>query len=407
MLLTWPMVPPFTFLRPAAQPPPCPLDDYSAFVLLCQILGGSYNEQRKNTIFATPDTIKTILTTAESERVLPALHEAVVLNHAADLPKSYRAILAVQYEANRRRNLMMHRALIALGEAAASVRLEFAVLKGAAWVMEDISGAPWRWLLDIDLLVDPRQYGRTPQLLEALGCQRAFESRRFDVNFHHAPYRYPDGDFTIEVHRHLGWKHALLPPDGVLACARRVAPGLLLPAPWHRAFHAIIHWQVQDCGRSRATTPLKDILEVARFLARPDVDWAALAAHARKVRATDACESAVALASALLGAPVPREIATAEKGERHVVRALVRRASPLRTWFATQLWRAATLWRCEKVAYRTAISGGKPAIVAMVVWSRRIAQLPILAVRLIGIIARALFLWARGRVVYTEKFIRR
>jgi hypothetical protein len=189
----------------------------------------------------------------------------------------------------------------------------------------------------------------------------------------------------LEVHRHLGWRHLLLPPEILLADARAVAPGLLLPAPWARAFHAIMHWQIQDHGGSRRTLPLKEVLEIARFLARTDVDWAALSVRAELLRVGDECTQAIASAALLLNASVPGEIALQPASERWVARSIARRASPLGTWLATQIWRAGTLWRCEKVAYRCALRGMKPAAIHRAVWGARAVRLPLLAVRAIGI----------------------
>jgi hypothetical protein len=164
----------------------------------------------------------------------------------------------------------------------------------------------------------------------------------------------------------------------------------------------MIHWQMQDFGFSRKTTPVKDIVEVSRFLGRSDIDWPTLCSHARVAGATRACEAAVALASALLAAPVPDLVSVSERGRRHVERSLAHRASPLRTWFATQAWRAGTLWRCEKVAYRLALEGAAPATISAAVWASRVARLPLLVVRAMRIGVRGALLWLRRRRVHAR-----
>jgi hypothetical protein len=293
----------------------------------------------------------------------------------------------------------LRRALLDLGQAGAAADIHFVALKGAAWLLEDEAGcAGWRQMLDLDVLVHPERYDAAPPLLERLGYRQASQSKRYVVNFHHAPYRHPSIDVTLEVHRHVGWRHELMPTSAIIASARSSAPGLALPAPWIRAFHAIIHWQVLDHGGSRGTLPLKEIVEVARFLARPDVDWPVLADHAAAVGARAACECAVASAAQLLGAPVPPRLAPSAAARGWVETSMARRNSALRTWVATQMWRAGTLWWCEKVAYRCALRGLDPVVIAIVVWAARIARLPLLAVRAIGIAARALAWATRLRI---------
>ncbi len=343
------------------------------------------------------DAFAAIVTQADHERVLPALHLALTgrFDNAA---KFWRAVLAKAHQDNRQRNAKIRSALRELGEAAAVANLRLAALKGAAWILEDETDyAAWRWMIDFDVLVDSEEFDRMPSLLGRLGYGPASESKRYRNNFHHAPYWRPNIPITIEVHRHLGWRHQLLAPEIVFGSARAVAPGLLSPAPWCRAFHAIIHWQIQDLGLSRSTVRLKDVVEIARFLARGDVDWDRVAAHARAVGSFAACEAAVALAAELLGAPVPNALTPGRTARRHVARALSVRTSPIRTWLATEIWRAGTLWRCEKIAYRLAIRGATKRRIWMTIWTARMARLPILAVRAIGIVARAIVRCARRR----------
>jgi hypothetical protein len=91
-----------------------------------------------------------------------------------------------------------------------------------------------------------------------------------------------------------------------------------------------------------------------------------------------------------LGAPLPDELPVSAFGRRHVALALARKMSPLRTWLAREKWRAGTLWRCEKIAYRSAIRGAGPAATTAAVWTGRVVRIPILFSRAIAIFARAL-----------------
>jgi hypothetical protein len=376
-----------------------PRHEDETFRLLCASLGRRGVPAR----FAlasevNSETFAALQALAETERVLPALYDALANRHAAQVAKPMRVISAVHREANRRRNGAIRAALLELGEAAAAQGFALAALKGTAWVIEDgDNAAAWRSMLDMDVLVDAKRFDDIPSFLSRLGYVRLSNDARYDINFHHAPYARSDGVAMVEVHRHLGWRHHLLAPGIIFDRVRPVAAGLLLPAPWCRAFHAIIHWQIQDFGISRATMPLKDVLEIDRFLARSDVDWAALAVHAGAVGAMEACEAAIALAVDLFGASRPDEIPLRAFGRRHVALAFLRKASPWRTWLAREKWRAGTLWRCEKLAYRCGINGAHPATIHAAVWAGRLVRLPYLFVRAVAIIARALTMLASDR----------
>jgi hypothetical protein len=368
------------------------------FRLLCAVLTNQGVGCLDQEGLRNPAAMAALIKLAQDERVGPALHEVVAAHPDWEIAASARAMLAQRWQQNVQRNVLMRGMLLELAEAGAAAGLEFLALKGAAWFTEDAIGAAgWRSILDIDVLVDQRHFEAVPALLQRLGYQRASESRRFHVNFHHAPYGRPGTDVTIEVHRHLGWRHHLLSPEIVFASAKYAAPGLLLPAPWCRALHAIIHWQIQDCGLSRCTTPVKEILEVARFLARPDVDWTSVLAHAGVAGASKACTAAIVLASELLAAPLPQRFALGSDASKHIRRSLARRSSPISTWLATEMWRAGTLWRCEKIAYRRFLCGAKPPTIAAAVWLGRAARLPYLTARGLTIAARYVDLRIRQR----------
>jgi Uncharacterised nucleotidyltransferase len=364
--------------------------ELGAFEHLCRILSARCSPAHAVGSL-TPAAWTAVLALSEQERVSASLHEAVAARFSGIVPKAERAVLATQYEVNRRRNAALRRALLELGEAGASSGFQFAALKGAAWLIEDEDDcAAWREMLDLDVLVHPRHYELMPHFLESMGYVLGTRLKRYQNNFHLAPYSHPTLPAVLEVHRHLGWYHHLLSPEILLASSAPVAPGLLLPAPWARAFHAIVHWQIQDHGAFRGTLPPRHVVEVARFLARPDVDWAKVRAHADAVGAADACEFALASAAILLQAPLPCEITPRRAAQLWVARSMARRASPMRTWLVTQMWRAGTLWRCEKVAYRWALRGSAPAVIVFAVWAARIVRLPLLAVRAATIAVQAL-----------------
>jgi hypothetical protein len=370
------------------------LYDDEVFRLVCSTLGssgppGTFAHRTELNAQLLP--AMTALTAAE--RVLPAFDDALVVRHGANVAKEIRAVCAVRLEKNRRRNVTIRGALLELGRAAAKEGFAFAALKGMAWVLEDVdNAAPWRWMIDVDVLVPKKHFPGAPIFLQRLGYAVFVEDVRYRKNFHLPPYAKTNSLATVEVHRHIGWRHQLLPPETIFEWATPIADGLVLPAPWCRAYHAFIHWQLQDFGITRATMPLKEIVEVDRFLRRADIDWRALAAHARSTGTLKACEAAIALASTFLGSPRPEEIPATDFGSRHVSRALLRKSSPWRSWIARETWRAGTLWRCDKIAYSAAIGGAGPVKTQVAVWTGRLLRLPLLAGRFAGVVGRALMM---------------
>lgn len=343
-------------------------------------------------VLSDPNRIAALIQEARRERVLPALHAAVASRYAAIVPKPYRAVLATEYEANRRRNEALHAALVELAQAARTRGIEIVALKGIAWVVEDPSGfAGWRTMRDVDILINETHAGAMAEIVSDLGYQaverphRWFGTRQFRNHFHLIPYTHASVPALFEIHKHLGWRHNLLPVATVFRHAGRGRDGILLPAPWCRAFHAIIHWQVQEGGYSRANMPLPDMLDVARFLDRDDVDWAAIVNQARVSGTRKQCEAAIALASKQLGAPVPPAFVLSANAARHVPRAVMRRAVPERTRFATDLWRVGRLWRLEKDAYRLFARGAPQPVIPAIISMQRIILLPMLVVRMIGV----------------------
>ena len=234
------------------------------FALLCGALG----RRGPPASFAlaselNSDTFAAMIGLAETERVLPALYDALADRHGAQVAKPMRAVCAVHEEANRRRNAAIRAALLELGKAAAAEGFAFAALKGAAWVIEDgDSAAAWRSMLDMDVLVDAKRFDDIPSFLDRLGYVRLTNDARYDVNFHHAPYARSDGVAMVEVHRHLGSRHRLLAPD------RRA------PQMGRQAGFAV----VPSCSnRLRRSHVAQDGIVTLTFVRQPDVrdDFAA------------------------------------------------------------------------------------------------------------------------------------
>jgi hypothetical protein len=209
---------------------------------------------------------------------------------------------------NAARNRTIRDVAVALGRDADAVDLTFIPLKGAGWLFDgsESDDASWRYMLDLDLLAVP-DADRAFALMRAAGwTENDGVLTKLDPSHAYCrSFARPGRGFQVEVHRDPGFHPTLLGADQLWEQATPVAPGLAVPAPWHRACHAIIHWQMQDGGEGL----IRQAAEVARFASRPDVDWPAVLRHARAAGFEPAVMRGLALARELLCAPVPAGVA--------------------------------------------------------------------------------------------------
>jgi Uncharacterised nucleotidyltransferase len=332
-----------------------------------------------------PATLEAVMRVAMQEHLLPALNQAVARNFPADIPKAQRAILAIGYAANGRRNRLIRDLLIELGSAAHRRGIELVALKGSHWLLEDTEAlAGWRWMLDIDVLVEPANYDRMPAVLADLGWaatadrDRFFGRRRADSHYHLPPYTRGSLPVFIEVHRHIGWRPNLLATELIFAQRRAVAPGLAVAEPWHAAFHSLMHWQIQHGGLRRLQAPLRNVFELVRYLERDDVDLDRLAAHAERVELRRELDAALAFAVELFGVRLPAALAPNAAARRHVARCLAIRGSPALAWIAAERGRILAMWDCKRAMYRSFLQGAGPARTAAALWVRRLIRLPLM-----------------------------
>jgi hypothetical protein len=244
-----------------------------AYRVLCRVLAPGPPSPEIGPALRDPATLEAVMRLAAQEHLSPALNQAVARHFPADIPKAQRAVLAIDYAANERRNRMIRDLLIELGSAAHRRGIELVALKGCQWLVEDTETlAAWRWMLDIDVLVEPANYRTMPAVLAELGWAappdrgRLFGRRRADSHYHLPPYTRGSLPVFIEVHRHIGWRPNMLPTELIFAQRRSVAPGLAVAEPWHAAFHSLMHWQVQHGGLRRLQAPLRNVFEFVRYL---------------------------------------------------------------------------------------------------------------------------------------------
>jgi hypothetical protein len=130
---------------------------------------------------------------------------------------------------------------------------------------------------------------------------------------------------------------------------------------------------------------VKEGLEISKFLACKDVDWAEVRALAEEGGVARELDAAVAAASELFGVPLPKSISTSEAGRRYVRKILQMRQSRLLTWQAKQWQRILRLWCDDRFAYRMMLHKAGPAAIRYGLWSLRLRRFPFILSHFVSI----------------------
>jgi len=362
--------------------------------LLCEILASAAPKPEIREALHDLKAVDAVIRSAAREQLLPALHEAVVRHFSAEISKLDRMVLAVAHENNRRRNRMIRDLLVEIGLAAQHRGFDLIALKGGHWILEDTEGfAPWRWMLDVDILVEPENYDQMPELLAGLGYAPAsprpqlFRQRRERGHYHLPPHTRSGLPTFIEVHRHAGWRPDLMPTELMFAQRRVVAPGLAVAQPWCAAGHAIVHWLIQHDALRRREGPLRAVFDVARHLERSDIDFDQLIWHAERVGMRPEIDVAVAFTIELFGVQAPAGLTPSKAACRHVARCLAARHSPKRAWIARERAGVLAMWDCKRSMYRCYLRNYGPVRTLATLWSNRLIRAPLMIVRAFQVIA--------------------
>jgi Uncharacterised nucleotidyltransferase len=199
------------------------------------------------------------------------------------IPQDVRSYLAFLHARNAARNERIRSQCLEIGSNLARFGLRAALLKGAAWLFNGNSpAASDRMMRDIDLAVVPEEFEAAVRALEDSGY-REMSGIYIEVgHFHHAPMVCEDGEASVEIHRDLANRIELLSSAEVIASAREVAPGLVLPESRHRIVHNVIHAQILNGDFIGGIVDLREGLDLARLISEsgPEFDWTVLALEA-------------------------------------------------------------------------------------------------------------------------------
>jgi hypothetical protein len=247
------------------------------------------------------------------------------------LPQDVRDYLAFLHAQNGARNERIRMQCLEIGSKLARAGLRAALLKGVAWLFDGNSlAASDRMMRDIDLAVAPEEFEPAVRALEGSGY-REMSGIYIEVgHFHHEPMVCEGGEATVEVHRDLANQVELLSSAEVIASAREVAPGLLLPEPRHRIVHNVIHAQILNGNFIGGVVDLRDGLDLARLITDtgPEFDWTGLARDATDRGYFRYLSGAIHAAHRILGSPLPPPFSDHLWGRLHGWRCIQQRRSP-------------------------------------------------------------------------------
>ena len=234
------------------------------------------------------------------------------------------------HQRNARRNERIRDQCIAIGAILAEAGVRAALLKGAAWLFDgSLEPASDRMMRDIDLLVAPEKVEVAVRALIASGYEDTGKSLVEVGHFHYAPLLPRDGAASVEIHRDLAHRVNLLPASEVIASAREVAPGLLLPSAHHRILHNVIYAQIENGDFVGGVVNLRDTLDLARLLSNygAEASWTLMADEACERGFFRYLTGAVHVSHRILGSPLPPPLANFS-AELHAWRCVHQRRWP-------------------------------------------------------------------------------
>jgi GR25 family glycosyltransferase involved in LPS biosynthesis len=247
------------------------------------------------------------------------------------LPQDVRNYLAFLHAQNGARNERIRMQCLEIGSNLARAGLRAALLKGVAWLFDGNSlAASDRMMRDIDLAVAPAEFEPAVRALSGSGYREMSGIYIEAGHFHHAPMVCEGGEATVEVHRDLANQVELLSSAEVIASAREVAPGLLLPESRHRIVHNVIHAQILNGNFIGGVVDLRDSLDLARLItdSGSEFDWTALARDATDRGYFCYLSGAIHAAHRILGSPLPPPFSDHLWGRLHAWRCIQQRRSP-------------------------------------------------------------------------------
>jgi len=259
---------------------------------------------------------------ARSSRLLATLHARVARAGLTDtLPERVRAAMLSEARLARHRAQMARFEMFELARALAAFDAPRVLLKGAAYLAQDLPVSVGRFLSDVDLLIPRSRLDDAEQLLVRAGWQPQVVDT-YDEHYYRAwshelpPMRFPGRSLELDLH------HTILPITGrirpdvaALFDAAIPVPGTPFHAlcPADQVLHACAHL-FQDSDLTHRLRDLADIDALLRHYASDREFCPELTRRARRHGLARPCWYALHYCERYFRTPVPEELMRGVKG---------------------------------------------------------------------------------------------
>ena len=253
---------------------------------------------------------------ARSSRLLATLYARVARAGLAEtLPDRVRAAMVSEARLARHRAQMARFEMFELARALATFDAPRILLKGAAYLAQDLQVSEGRFLSDIDLLVPRSQLDDAEQLLVRAGWQPQ-QVDSYDEHYYRAwshelpPMRFPGRSLELDLH------HTILPVTGrirpdasALFEAAIPVPGTPFHAlcPADQVLHACAHL-FQDSDLTHRLRDLADIDALLRHYGSDREFWPELTRRASRHALARPCWYALRYCKRYFQTPVPEDL---------------------------------------------------------------------------------------------------
>jgi hypothetical protein len=233
-----------------------------------------------------------VIQTAGQHGVGPALHgglKVMMDRGKADGWNTVAPMLKILEEQNAARNRQVRALCLHMNTILRSANITPVFLKGCGFIVEDEQAAPWRFVSDVDVLIDETALENAASVLQESGLELAGSPDQYRSARHHhyAPLFDRQSGMSVELHRRLLRDAALDNQLMDYSSAQRMESkdtdhAVTLLSPAERLNHVIWHAQVGNLNEALHQINLRDMLDASLLMSASDIALEQLGARADK-----------------------------------------------------------------------------------------------------------------------------
>jgi hypothetical protein len=251
-----------------------------------------------------------VLTTAESQGVLPLLRARLDEVCPAAVPVGVRNQLSLACVANAAHNLRLTGELFGLLRALEEDGVESVPFKGPVLAHQLFGNVAMRQFRDLDILVRPADLDRARAVLLARGYRPEFElSPKREAEYlrseHAFQFQRQDGAFIVELHWSFGSRDQAFPLSAQSVWSRLVKARVQSQIIYALSSEDLLIYLAMH-GAKHRWDRLEWICSLAQLIRiKPDLDWSVVFSRARQIGALRGVRLALLLTQDICAAPLP------------------------------------------------------------------------------------------------------